>query len=258
MREVLIVLALSVLSGLTCTMDATDLVATGPIMTWSMVMNRPLDVDFHQASLAEVLNTLSRSTGQIIAVCEDIQALKGHDLVTFRASGMGALTILAYILKTDTLYTQQMRGYLLVSFKPIPGSVYLAMYDVSDLIIPIQSKAHAATASYIYGDRITDAIVTVDCQSLRSLDARHLIALIKSRVAPSRWSEEGNLLAISGQRLLFVCQTQEIQDQVGAMLDDLRMQCVPLQQTAPDPAVFHLADAAAAPAGRDAGHQHEH
>ena len=179
-------------------------------------LEKPLPVDIHEATLEEVVDTLRRTLGISVAVDRralDDVCLDGDTPVTIRATGLPAKATLRFVCDQLDL-TWKIHDEVLEITTPEEAESRLGarVYDVSDL------------PSYQ-----TEAGTPV-------IDTDMLIEMITSTIYPMTWDEVGGPGSIcpyesKGLQVLVVAQTDEIHDEIAALLSKIRRLRGPLEES---------------------------
>jgi len=184
---------------------------------WVATLNDRLEqrvtFDFQDQSLEDVIAFLRQVTGVNIVVAPQVLA-SGPGNVTLKVKDMRFRDALKWILELTTLKMALQDQAIYISNEAIAGSVVLRMYDVTDLISPVQDfpgkeLAYSAAGGGGAGISLIGGAATAGGESTRP-DPQQLVDFIRANVAPTTWDTPGVGIEQRAGSTLFVSQTPEV------------------------------------------------
>ncbi|MBA3686616.1 MAG: hypothetical protein H0W72_15450 [Planctomycetes bacterium] len=190
-------------------------------------MQVPLEFEFEDASLEDVMEYFRKVTGVNIIVAPEVFA-DGSGTITFRAKDMRFREALKWVLEMTKLHMALQNQAIFIAKTPITGAVLLRMYDVQDLISPVRDfpsreLAYASGGGGGGGGGGFDLFAGGAIEEGTAVDPDQLAEFIKTNVAPEEQWGEGTALDNRGGTF-FVSQTPEIHARIEELLANMRLQ----------------------------------
>ena len=189
-------------------------------------LNQKVTFNFEDASMEDVILFLRQTTGTTIILLPDVTAAPP---VKLKVDGMRFGDALKWILEGASLKMALQNEAIIISSQPIVGAISLRMYDVTDLMSPVEDfpgKELAISAAGGGGGAGGGAF------NLFKMDAAkadpggstpdELIKFIKDNVAKATWETPGMGIDMRGGSTLFVSQTPETHALVEQLLASMR------------------------------------
>lgn len=201
---------------------------------WMAALNDRLEqrvtFDFQDTSFDNVVDFLRQVTGVNIIVAPAVMAA-ANSTVTLRVRDMRFRDALKWILDITNLHMAIQDQGIFISTDAVVGQATLRLYDVSDLITPVQDfpgidLAYQSTGGGGGGGGAGGLVATVaDDQGGVATNPDELVDFIKKNVTPADWDPTKNIdVNQRAGSTLFVSHTAEGHKLVTQLLDNLRKQ----------------------------------
>lgn len=198
---------------------------------WMAALNDRLEqrvtFDFQDTGFEDVVAFLRQVTGVNIVVAPAVLAgTAGGGAVTLRVRDMRFRDALKWILEITNLKMAIQDQAIFISDQAVSGAAALRLYDVTDLISPVQNfpgpelayNAGSGTSANLFG--ATGGAADTAAQS-----PDQLVEFIRKNVTPGEWAPEKNIdIQQRSGSTLFVSHTPEGHRLVEQLLANLRSQ----------------------------------
>ncbi len=194
-------------------------------------LEQRITFEFQDTGFEDVINFLRQVTGTTIVVAPDVIAA-GGSAVTLKVKDMRFGDALKWILQLTNLKMALQNQAIYISSEPILGAIALRMYDVTDLISPVQdfpgkelSLSAVADANLGGGGGGGFSLFKMDAaEEAATIDPDQLVEFIQQNVAPTSWEGEGVGIEQRAGSTLFVSQTPEVHALIEQLLTNMRNQ----------------------------------
>lgn len=190
-------------------------------------LNQKVTFNFEDASMEDVILFLRQTTGTTIILLPDVTAAPP---VKLKVDGMRFGDALKWILEGASLKMALQNEAIIISSQPIVGAIALRMYDVTDLMSPVQDfpgKELAISSASGGGGAGGGGAFNLFKADAAKPDAGgstpdELIKFIKDNIAKTTWETPGMGIDMRGGSTLFVSQTPETHALVEQLLASMR------------------------------------
>jgi type II secretory pathway component GspD/PulD (secretin) len=190
-------------------------------------LNQKVTFNFEDETMEDVIKFLRLTTGTTIILAPDVTAAPP---VKLKVDGMRFGDALKWILEGASLKMALQNEAIYISSQPIVGAIALRMYDVTDLMSPVQDFPGKELA--IGGGGGGAGGAGGGAFSLFKMDAAaadkggntpdDLIKFIKDNIAKTTWETPGMGIDMRGGSTLFISQTPETHALVEQLLASMR------------------------------------
>lgn len=189
-------------------------------------LNQKISVNFEDVSIEDAILFLRQTTGTTIILAPDVTAVPP---VKFKIENMSFREVIKWILEGSSLKMALQNEAIYISSQPIVGAIALRMYDVTDLMSPVQDfpgKELAISGAGGGGASGGGAFNLFKADAAKP-DAGgstpdELIKFIKDNIAKTTWETPGMGIDMRGGSTLFVSQTPETHALVEQLLASMR------------------------------------
>ncbi len=187
-------------------------------------LNQRVTFNFEDTSLDEAVVYLRQVTGTTIILAPDVTAAPP---VKLKVDGMRFGEALKWILQGASLHMALQNEAIWISSQPIVGAIALRMYDVTDLMSPVQDfpgkeLAIGASSGGAGGGGAQFSLFKADAAAATGSDPQELIDFIKANISKDSWETPGMGIDMRGGATLFVSQTPEVHSLLTTLLASMR------------------------------------
>jgi type II secretory pathway component GspD/PulD (secretin) len=190
-------------------------------------LNQKISVNFEEVSIEDAILFLRQITGTTIILAPDVTAAPP---VKLKIEGMSFREVLKWTLEGSSLKMALKNEAIYISSQPIVGAIALRMYDVTDLMSPVQDfpgKELAISGAGGGGGGAGGGAFNLFKMDAVKADSggstpEELIEFIKSNVAKETWVSDGMGIDMRGGSTLFVSQTPEAHSLIEQLLTSMR------------------------------------